>query len=329
MWLFPINKVQYLRTAFPSYQPQEKLMETQRLGSTRVMRPVSAGIISLEYTDRWSAFDRGASDQEIPAIGAARCACAVKSFQLAHAAGLPTHFIEQVGPRTIHVEEYSVPGRESLSGMTHGRILDLEGIRRDLVYGSLLERVKRGEVDPVSLGYKPGTKIREGMKLPRTLIEFTTKFEPVDRHLTDEEAIARAQITPSQYLDLRELITLAVRVTNARYEAVGFKSPDGKLELALRILPKGKTQIVLVDVFGTPDENRLINTGTGGDYSKDLLRNYLKSLPWKAQLDVAKKAYPTDKSKWPPYPKLPPEVVALVTERYVNVATSYSGCRIV
>ena len=52
--------------------------EKERIGSTRIMYAVEPGISTLEYTDRWSAFDRGSSSQVIPGIGAARCACAVK-----------------------------------------------------------------------------------------------------------------------------------------------------------------------------------------------------------------------------------------------------------
>jgi len=295
---------------------------TERLGSTRAMTPVEPGVISLRYTDRWSAFDRGSSAQLIPGIGRARCACAVKSFQLANS--LPTHFIEQVGPETIHVREFSVPGHESLSGKVHGRVLPVEWIWRDRVFGSLHERVRDGRVDPVTLGFAPGTEIAEGMQLPQMLLECTTKFEPVDRHLSDDEATTLAKVTPSQWDTARALLTEAVRVTNAAYDKVGFMCPDGKLEQGM--LSDGT--IVLVDVFGTQDENRIIDKATGAVCSKDMIRKWLNTQSWKEGLAKAKADYPKDKSKWPSYPELPEELVELVAKTYAEVAYRYAGVRV-
>jgi phosphoribosylaminoimidazole-succinocarboxamide synthase len=302
------------------------MKESERTGSTRIMRPVEPGIISLEYTDRWSAFDRGSSDQVIPGLGAARCACAVTSFGLARARGLPTHFIEQVGPQTIHVLEFSVPGRDSLSGEVRGRVLPLEWIWRTNVFGSMLERIKDGRVDPVTLGFAPGTVVIEGMQLPKMVIECTTKFEPVDRHLSNEEALTLAGISREQQWAAQGVIAEAVYTTNAAYDAVGFMSPDGKLELGM--LDDGT--LLLVDVFGTQDENRLIDKATGDVYSKDLIRNWLNAQTfWKAALTGFKAEYPTDKSKWPPYPELPVTLVDLVSERYAEVARRYAGVNVV
>jgi len=299
-------------------------MEKARTGSTRIMTPVKPGVIALEYTDRWSAFDRGSSGQTIPGIGAARCACAVKSFWLAEAANLPTHFIRQVNPLTIHVQEFSVPGRETLSGMVYGRVLPLEWIWRVRVAGSLLIRIGSGEIDPVALGFPAGTKVVEGMKLPRLRLECTTKFEATDRHLSDKEARNLAQLSKAQWEASWHLITKGVKVTNAGYHEAGFECPDGKLELGM--LNNGR--IIFVDVFGTQDENRIIEEKTGASYSKDLIRSYLKDTPWKKELDKAKKEYPTDKSKWPPYPILPPDLVRLVSKRYAEVAWRYRTVRI-
>jgi len=296
-------------------------MENSRLGSTRIMTPVEPGVIALQYTDSWSAFDRGSSPQTIPGIGAARCACAVKSFRLAAEAGLPTHFLEQVDPVTVHVQEFSVPSRKSLSGEVQGRVLDAEWLWRAYVYGSLLERIQKGKADPVSLGFAPGAVVTEGTKLPHLIQECTTKFEPTDRHLTDAEARERTGLTETQWEAARQLLIGAVEVIGKQYERAGFISPDGKFEL-------GQTaggKVILVDVFGTPDENRILEKATGDVYSKDILRNYLKTLPWKDELDRAKAAYPSNKSKWPEYPTLPADFIDLVARRYAEVAKRYAG----
>lgn len=278
------------------------------------------GVIAFKYTKRWSAFDRGSSSQLIPGIGVARCACAVKSFELARAAGLPTHFIEQVSDTTIHVQEFSVLGHESLSGKVHGRVLPLEWIWRDLVFGSLLERLMSGAADPVALGFAAGTVVTKGMKLPKMLLECTTKFEVMDRHLTNVEARDLAGLSKSQWDDARGLIVQLVAVTNNHYNEVDLLSPDGKHELGMTL----KGDIVGVDVFGTQDENRIIDKMTGAIKSKDLIRNHLKTRPWKKLLDEAKKQYPREKSKWPDYPVLPDDLVQLVSSEYADVAKRYA-----
>ena len=296
-------------------------METQRRGSVKSMIPVEPGVISVQYSDRWSAFDRGTSPQEIPGIGKARCACAVKSFKLAHAANVDTHFIEQVDDLTFHVKEFSVPGHFSLSGKVWGRVLPLEWIWRIRAYGSLLERLRTNALKPEDLGFKPGVEVTEGMKLPRLRLECTTKFEGVDRHLSDDEARQIAEIDQEQWDEAWDLLVRVLNITDAGFDLVGFIRPDGKGELGMT----KDGRIVKVDVFGTPDEDRIIDKRTGHIYSKDLIRNYLKSLPWYSELVRAKKESPKDKTMWPPDPELPEELVALVSERYGEVARRYAA----
>ena len=276
-------------------------MSTVRIGSSKIMEPAGKGEIFLRYTIGWSAYDRGTSPQMIPGIGAARCACAVKSFELAREAGVPTHFLEQIDPLTILVKEFAVPGHASLSGQTCGRVLDAEWIWRARAAGSLLTRIKAGEIDPVVLGFTPGTEVVEGMKLPYPVQECTTKFESVDRHLTDDETRARIGLDKVQWGRAWKIIMRAVEASNGHYDYVGFDSSDGKCELALT----NDDEIVMVDAFGTQDENRITDQETGEIYCKDLIRNHLKKTSWYADLIKAKKEYPGDKSKWPPYHPCP------------------------
>lgn len=300
------------------------MKETQRLGSTRIMTPVEPGVIALQYTDRWSAFDRGSAEQTVPDMGKARCACAVKSFELAAKNNLPTHFIRQADELTIHVQEFSVPGRKPLSGRVHGRVIPLEWLWRVRAKGSLLERLASREITPKDLGFPANTVVEDGMRLPYMLLECTTKFEDVDRHLTIEQAMDIAELTVAEFQQAQMLWARLVDVTNARYNQVGFDIPDGKGELAQCF----DGTIIGADVFGTPDENRIVQEGTGNLFSKDIIRNYLKTLPWMAQLKAAKKAYPKDKSKWPAYPLLPDDLVKVVSNAYKKVALEYAGVRI-
>lgn len=295
-----------------------------RLGSVRMMRAVNPGIIAQQYTNFWSAFDRGTSTQPIPYLGEARCACAVKSFLISESVDQPTHFLRQVDPYTIMVEEYEVPGKPSLSGRTEGRIADAEWIWRTHVKGSLFERLTAGTVKPEALGFAPGTTIVDGMKLPKMIKECTTKYEKVDRHLSSQEAYERVGMTELQWERAWNLVERIVHVTSRAYEKAGFYCPDGKMELAIG----NDGEIYAVDVFGTQDENRIIDIKTGEIHSKDLIRIHLMGLPWYDELKAAKSAYPDDKDKWPMYPTLPDSLVELVSLRYRAVALRYGGVKI-
>ncbi len=300
-------------------------MLNERKGSSKIIRAVEPGVVDFIYTKGWSIYDRGTSPQTIPGIDRARCACAVKSFELAREAGLPTHFIEQINPTTIRVMEFSVPGKPPLSGKVHGRVIPLEWLYRMYAKGSLLERLKEGKITALDLGFLAGTIVTDGMKLPYLRLECTTKFEPVDRHLSDEEARELAELTDEQWAAARYLLERLAEVTDAQFRIANFLRPDGKGELAIRYADGA---IVGVDVFGTQDENRIIDRTTGEVYDKDLIRDHFKTSPWKKALDEAKKKYPDDKSKWPEYPLLPGELVDLVSERYAAAAFRYAGVRI-
>ena len=294
-------------------------MKATRLGSTRIITAAERGELKWKYTGQWSAFDRGASPQLIPSLGASRCKCAVRSFNLAKAANVPTHFVRQVDDVTIHVREFEVPGQPLLSGASMGRVLPIEIIDRFRAAGSLLRRLRDGTVTPESLGFPKGTEVTEGMTLPRPVMECTTKFEPVDRHLTNEEAQRLAGLDDDQWIEMWNLVVRVNNILDAGFTRAGFLRLDGKKEIGLT----HRGEMVMVDVFGTQDEDRIIHTQTGNLHCKDLIRNYLESLPWYQLLVQAKKEYPNDKSKWPPYPALPDWLTELVSERYAQVADSY------
>jgi phosphoribosylaminoimidazole-succinocarboxamide synthase len=297
-------------------------MLKERRGSTRVIRAYRTGEISLLYTQKLSAFDRGAGSQDYPGIDAARCVCSVKSFELAQKAGLPTHFVEQISDRTILVREFAVPNKAPLSGKVHGRVLDLELVHRSESQGSFQERADKGIVTPEMVGLPVGTKITKGMKFPKMFLETTTKFGTTDEPLSDSEAKLREGLDEESWGKLWGLVSGAIHLSNEAYAKAGFNVPDGKLEAGR--LADGS--FCIVDVFGTQDENRLIDLKTDELYSKDLLRNWLKEQKeWYALLTQAKKEHRTDKSKWPPYPPIPEGLVALISSRYAEAAKRYTG----
>jgi phosphoribosylaminoimidazole-succinocarboxamide synthase len=298
----------------------------ERRGSSKTIRAVRPGVVECSVTDGWSVFDRGASPQKLPGFGVSRCACALQSFAVARAVGIPTHFVRQTSNTSFLVQEFSVPGKESLSGEVHGEVLPLEFIFRLRVFGSLGKRIRGGHIDPVAFGFPRGTvatEIADGTLLPSPIVEWTTKFEAKDRHLEDGEAQDMAKLLDDEWEAARTLVLHLAEVIGVAYQDVGFYIPDGKIELGRKL----DGSIVVVDVFGTQDECRIRAKGTDKIYDKDLLRVALERdhPKWKRELDLAKREWSDDSEKWPPYPELSEEVTRLVRARYLEVAELYAG----
>ncbi|MEM9336358.1 MAG: phosphoribosylaminoimidazolesuccinocarboxamide synthase [Patescibacteria group bacterium] len=287
-------------------------------GSSRVMKRHAKGLMEIKFDDGWSAGDKGRSPQLIPGMGAARHRAAMVSFQLAHAAGLPTHFEREIADAFV-VKELSVPTHESLSRETHGEVLNGEWIWRTHLEGSLWARVQAQKIDPFELGFDRGYIPKKGEKLPRIKLECTTKFEPIDRKVSDDEARELMRLTTDDWSEAWNLIAGAVAATTAVAEQAGFYQPDGKLELGR--LHNGC--LIIADTFGTQDENRIIRQSDGELFSKDIIRSELTRLGYAGQLKLAQRDHPNDPTKWPEYPHLSDHVTSRVTSRYAMYADAY------
>ncbi|MEM4327159.1 MAG: phosphoribosylaminoimidazolesuccinocarboxamide synthase, partial [Candidatus Diapherotrites archaeon] len=100
--------------------------------------------------------------------------------------------------------------------------------------------------------------------------------------------------------------------------SLGLEHADGKVEFA--ITPKN--EIMLVDVCGTLDENRFLWNNI--HVSKQVCRDYYKKLDWYKQLEEAK-AKKLEKGVWPVPPKLPEELVKIVSNMYASVCNEWIG----
>jgi phosphoribosylaminoimidazole-succinocarboxamide synthase len=131
---------------------------------------------------------------------------------------------------------------------------------------SLLDRLRKqpGYVEEIGLQSIP----KEGDWLPRPVLEFFSKLEPMDRHLRLEEALNFSGLTGEQFRDLADLsLLVAVFLYNLFFEK-GLDLWDGKFEFV-----KTGADILLADSI-TPDELRI--TFQGAQLSKEPLRQYYK-----------------------------------------------------
>lgn len=286
------------------------------MGSVKNLRVVvepqgdAEGEGMFEFTDDFSVFDYGKMPDTIPCKGEALCRMASYNFgRLA----VNSHFLGFVPPDKMKTRLVRREGSGNKNRMVPLEIM----FRNELPEGSsVFERVASGRLSLESLGLD--SMPRPGEALPKPMLDVSTKYEATDRYLDWKEALEIARITGAQ---LSELKTLALKVNesiNSRAKAVGLRHADGKIECAL----DGSGKLMVVDVFGTLDENRFLFGGA--HLSKQVLRDYYRSTPWFMELEEAKKTG-VPKERWPTPPRLPKELVKIVSDLYKSVTEAWTG----
>jgi len=191
------------------------------------------GSIIFVFTDRVTAFD-GKKKAECASKGEICCKLSCFWFELLQAEGIKTHFKECVPPNVLVAEEVS--------------LLPVEVIARNFLYGSLWKRYKRGEVD-ISSDFLVQEERREGMPLTKSFLEFTTKFEPIDRPITEEEIMERGWMNRSEIEHIKRETMRIGDIMHSYLTQKGIILADFKLEYG-----KSKEEdIILADEVGTPD----------------------------------------------------------------------------
>ncbi len=193
------------------------------------------GDIVFVFTDRVTAFD-GIKKAEYKDKGAICCKLSCFWFEKLQAEGIKTHFKEYVPPNMLVAEDVS--------------ILPVEVIARNFLYGSLWKRYKKGEVDISSDFIASPDEKREGMPFAKSYVEFTTKFEKVDRPITEEELVEKGWMTASE-IEYLKMETIKVGELMSLYlSQKGIILADFKLEYGRC---KDCGEIILADEVGTPD----------------------------------------------------------------------------
>ncbi|MGB2842375.1 MAG: phosphoribosylaminoimidazolesuccinocarboxamide synthase [Halobacteriota archaeon] len=191
------------------------------------------GDIIFLFTDRVTAFD-GIKKADYQGKGEACCKLSCFWFEKLQAEGIKTHFKECMPPNMLVAEEVS--------------ILPVEVIARNFLYGSLWKRYKKGEIDIGSLRHEE--EKREGMPLTKSFLEFTTKFERVDRPITEEELIENGWMDRSEIEHLKKETIRIGDIMESYLVRRGIILADFKLEYGRS---KESGDIILADEVGTPD----------------------------------------------------------------------------
>jgi phosphoribosylaminoimidazole-succinocarboxamide synthase len=202
----------------------------------------------------------------------------------------PTNIVEVDAVNIVKPERIEISGRAvwDYTVFRPGMDLFLIPVENVFRYGiprgsSLLERLEESPDYHLTLGLQE--KPKEGDWLPRPILEYFTKLEPQDRHLTLEQSFNYAGLNQHEYIEKDMLVYLVSLYLIDRFARAGIEIWDGKFEF---IRMGG---LVLADAIG-PDELRCVKDGV--QISKEPIRQYhkLNQADWYDKTREAKKEDP-------------------------------------
>ena len=252
------------------------------------------------FTDRVSAYDV-VLPSTIPRKGEVLCKLAAFWFDYLK---VPNHMVRIEKVNRMVVRKL--------------KMIPVEAVVRGYLYGSLYDRVTKGEVA------LPGKPVLAA-KLPEPYFDPTTKSDVKDEPVTVQ------QIEEEGWLDAAQLETMKKRTVEIyrkmceRAEGAGFLLADLKLEFGF----DKDENIVLADSIG-PDEFRLwpkddYSPGrTQESYDKQVIRDWLGKAGYKKQLEEARK----EGRPVPRPPDLPADLVQKTSHRYILAYERLTGLKL-
>jgi len=300
-----------------------KRWSTKNLHSISPPSTDMTGIGIFEFTDDYSVFHFGKMPNQINGKGEAICRMAAVNFRLFEESGIQTHFRRFIAPNRIEFRLLRVidPTLQPIHEGERNYFIPLQIVfRNSLPPGSsVFRRIRRGTATLDQFGWR--SLPRPGTVLHSPVVEFMTKLEEIDRFISESEAKRLAGLSERQLRALKEL-TLAVNdVISRKAASVGLYHADGKLEFGV----SDRGELFLVDVAGTPDENRFIFDGF--DISKQIMRNYYA--PTGLELRIQQwAAAGVPRSLWEQPAPLPPDLLTLVSQLYKSLCETWTSERI-
>ncbi len=283
---------------------------------------VSTRELEFLFTDQISVFDK-VIPTLVPHKGETLCRTSAHWFEVVEGLGIRTHFLRLEGPNRMRVRRVRViPDYDKITPTTKNFLIPLEVIARYYVAGSFHDRIKAGRIQPEDAGFPAGHIPAYGEPLPEAFVEVTTKLEKVDRELTRDEALAISKLSRAEYNDLVEAVLQIDSRLNEDVERRGLIHVDGKKEFAM----DGERRLMLVDTFGTADEDRFwdlkeYEQGRQVELSKEFVRQYYRKIGYHQALMDARAAGKPE----PEIPALPDDVTKQVSDLYVTLFERLTG----
>lgn len=296
-------------------------MKLIRQGKVKDVYEVDAHSLEFVFSDKISVFDK-VIPSLIPHKGETLCRSSAFWFQVVRSFGMKSHFRELIPPNRMRVQKVDILEYPKINRKSTNYLIPLEVISRHYVAGSLWDRVQKGEVKPVKLGFKATKEIKYGDKLPQPFLEFTTKLERVDRLLTKKEAVKIAGLSAGEY---DSIVDSALRIDEKIAEEVEKRDlihVDGKKEYAF----DEERKLMIVDTFGTADEDRWwdwesYSKGQFIELSKESVRQHYKQLGYYDKLMEARKMGKAE----PKIPSLPETKIKDISELYIDMFERITG----
>lgn len=278
--------------------------------------------LEFVFTDNISVFDK-VIPTKISHKGETLCRTSAYWFKAAEKLGIKTHFIKLTAPNRMRVKKLNIiPNYDELSDKTRNYLIPLEFIARYYVAGSLYDRIKNKELKPESLGLKTNCEVKYGDRLPEPFFEVTTKLEKTDRLLESEEALRLSGLSIDEYKKIKEIFFKIDEEMSNAVKQRGLIHVDGKKEFGF----DEKREIILIDTFGTADEDRFWDAveykkSNFVELSKEFVRQYYKKIGYFDKLQHARK----NNFQEPEIPPLPDDMVRKISALYIELFERITG----
>jgi phosphoribosylaminoimidazole-succinocarboxamide synthase len=282
-------------------EPESELSSTPfKRGKVKDIYELDSEELLFVFTDRVSAYDV-VLPSTIPRKGEVLCKLAAYWFNYLK---IPHHMIRVEDANHMVVRKL--------------KMIPVECVVRGYLYGSLYERLVKGEVNlPV--------KLINAAKLPEPYFDPTTKSDVKDEPVTVDQIVDEGWLDTEEITALKDSSVSIYKKMSERADKAGFILADLKLEFGF----DDDSNIVLADSIG-PDEFRLWpkeNYSPGKNqesYDKQLIRDWLSKVGYKKTLDEARKSgQPT-----PRPPDLPKDLIDETSKRYVIAYERLTGLKL-
>ncbi len=291
-------------------------MELIRKGKVKEVYAIDSQTLLFVFTDNISVFDK-IIPSKIPHKGETLCSTSSFWFEKLKYVGIKNHYLSSHG-REMIVQRFKIlekPTREDVS-----YLIPLEFITRYYLAGSLYDRIKSGKINYRELGFKNMPEY--GAPLPDPIFEITTKFEEYDRKVSVQEAMKIGGLSRDEIEEIHQIILKIDSMMDREVRKRGLIHVDGKKEFALN----SEREIVVVDTFGTMDEDRWwdrkeYENGNIVQLSKEFVRQYYRASGY---YEALKKAREEGREE-PSIPPLPQELVERTSKLYLEMHERITG----
>ncbi len=282
-------------------RPESEMSTTPfKRGKVKDIYEIDSEELLFVFTDRVSAYDI-VLPSTIPRKGEVLCKLAAYWFNYLK---VPHHMVRVEDANRMVVRRL--------------KMIPVECVVRGYLYGSLYERLVKGEVN---LSVKP---INAG-KLSEPCFDPTTKSDVKDEPVTIDQIVDEGWLDLEEITALRDRSVSIYKKMSERADKAGFILADLKLEFGF----DAESNIVLADSIG-PDEFRLWPKENYSpdknqeSYDKQLIRDWLSKVGYKKTLDEARRAgQPT-----PRPPDLPKDLIDETSKRYIIAYERLTGLKL-